>query len=78
MTRWEVQVANALSLILEDEISSHVVLELPAMDRRSRAELRAMEEIGAEAVRRIPPILAGNLEKTLRALETQEAGADGS
>lgn len=73
LTQWEVQVANAFSLILEDEIASQIILALPAMDRRSRTELRAMEEIGPAAVRSLPPILTGDVEKTLRRLEKQGA-----
>ncbi len=73
LTQWEVQVSNGLSLILEDEISSFVVLDLPDMARRSRTELRAMDEIGPAAVRALPPILVDDVEKTLRRFEKQEA-----
>lgn len=75
LTQWEIQLSNALSLILLDEIAGHALLELKDIDRQAEAELRIQDEIGPEAVRRIPPILVGNIEKTLRNLEEGSRGS---
>lgn len=69
LTEWEKGFGERGAIIFLDEMAEHVLKELGMIDRRARAELRATQEIGSEALRKIPPINLKNLKKTLAELE---------
>lgn len=72
LTEWERALGQLGSLIVLDEIATIMLQELPVLEAQVRAEAELVDEIGAEGMKRIPPITLKDYKKIAQDLDDEE------
>lgn len=72
LSRWEIEFGQLALMIMLDELSNHMLDELPEVDRQVRQEMTIAGDIGDAALDSLHPINLKEVDKLIRRMEGKE------